>query len=146
MTISCPRCEVELRDGRRETLLCATCLGIFVPRQAMKTVLSALRDGHNIEAAMDPYRSMHRTDARIAERSHYLKCPACTDLMNRTELVAGAGVVVNMCLTHGVWFDRGDLSHAAGFVQERRRAEGRQEAAREALVTIAAAVGRYFRL
>lgn len=110
----------------------------------MKNVLTALRDGHNIEAAMDPYRGMHRMGARVAERSRYVKCPSCDALMNRTELIAGAGVVVHMCLADGVWFERGDLSHAASYVSERRRGVSSEEAARAALETVASALGRYF--
>ena len=144
--ISCPRCEVALRASRRKTFSCADCLGLFVPRGAMPLVLAALRDGHDIELSMAPYRTMHRGDARTDERSHYLRCPDCAGLMNRTELITGAGVVVDMCLVHGVWFDRGELSHAAGYVKEQRRTDGHELAARAALQSIAAALGRYFKL
>lgn len=112
----------------------------------MQLVLAALRDGHDIEVGIAPYRSMHRSDARVDERSHYKCCPECNELMNRTELVTGAGVVVDMCLRHGVWFDRGELSHAASHVKDRRLTVGRAGASRVALASIADALGRYFKL
>lgn len=141
--VECPRCLQELRLSGK-TFSCAGCLGLFVPRSAMTSVLEAVRAGRDLELSMAPYRSMFRSDAAGTRGSGYLRCPSCADMMNRTELIAGAGVVVDMCLLHGVWFDRGELSSAASFVTERVRAEGRQEAENAALESIASALGRFF--
>jgi Zn-finger nucleic acid-binding protein len=144
--VECPRCLQALRGSSGKMFTCADCLGLFVPRGAMGSVLEAVRAGRDLELSMAPYRSMFRSGAQTAELSRYLPCPECADMMNRTELIAGAGVVVDMCLQHGVWFDRGELSHAASFVMERVRAEGRQFAESTALESIASALGRFFKL
>jgi Zn-finger nucleic acid-binding protein len=66
--------------------------------------------------------------------------------MNRTELIAGAGVVVDMCMVDGVWFDRGELSRASSYIRKQAKDSGQDAGRRAALNNIAAALGRYFRV
>ncbi len=35
--------------------------------------------------------------------------------MNRRELIKGSRIVVDMCMAHGVWFDKGEISHASEY-------------------------------
>jgi Zn-finger nucleic acid-binding protein len=38
----------------------------------------------------------------------YVPCASCEEIMNRT-LIPKAGVVIDICVRHGVWFDRDEL-------------------------------------
>ena len=46
----------------------------------------------------------------------YLACPVCRRTMNRQNFMRRSGVIVDQCLDHGTWFDRGELERAAAFV------------------------------
>ena len=47
----------------------------------------------------------------------YIKCPTCSTLMNRKLFATGAGVVVDVCRTHGTFFDAGELPAIIEFVR-----------------------------
>lgn len=110
----------------------------------MTMVLGALREGHELETAIAPYRGTVSNEPVVTREARYKQCPECLDLMNRTELISGGGVVVDMCMTDGVWFDRGELSQAASFIREQGREAGRAVGRQAAFSKIAAALGRYF--
>lgn len=110
----------------------------------MGMVLSALRGGHNLETALDPYRGTVSTEPAASRKAGYRQCPECDSLMNRTELIGGTGIVVDMCIVDGVWFDSGELSQAASYMRSQsQRFDGNagEPAGHGAL---ADALGRFF--
>ena len=48
----------------------------------------------------------------------YISCPVCGKLMNRKAFGRISGVVVDVCKTHGVWFDAGELAEVIRFVEQ----------------------------
>jgi Zn-finger nucleic acid-binding protein len=46
----------------------------------------------------------------------YLHCPDCNVLMNRKNFGERSGVIIEICRSHGIWFDRDELSAALRFV------------------------------
>jgi Zn-finger nucleic acid-binding protein len=47
---------------------------------------------------------------------HYIPCPVCSGIMNRSAFGRVSGVVVDVCRKHGVWFDAGELFEVVRFV------------------------------
>jgi Zn-finger nucleic acid-binding protein len=41
----------------------------------------------------------------------YIKCPVCSQLMNRVNFGVRSGVIIDRCKAHGVWLDGGELRH-----------------------------------
>ena len=41
----------------------------------------------------------------------YIKCPVCSQLMNRVNFGVRSGVIIDRCRDHGVWLDGGELRH-----------------------------------
>ncbi len=41
----------------------------------------------------------------------YLKCPVCSNFMNRVSFGSKSGVVVDRCKEHGIWLNAGELRH-----------------------------------
>jgi len=112
----CPRCSRPLRARTPANLLCDGCGGAFIGREAMGPLLGALRRGGAVgldaSVASAPYRTSAAPRGAPAESTvRYLACPRCGELMNRTQVVEGAGIVVDMCLVDGVWFDGEELAH-----------------------------------
>ena len=54
----------------------------------------------------------------LEQEVHYLHCPACKKLMNRQAFGRVSGVVVDVCQSHGVWFDAGELTQVIQFVNK----------------------------
>jgi Zn-finger nucleic acid-binding protein len=42
----------------------------------------------------------------------YVKCPDCEHLLNREQLGARSGIVIDKCRSHGIWLDGGELGRA----------------------------------
>lgn len=82
-----------------------------------------------------PGQAGRETQARIT----YRKCPSCRKAMNRSGYAAGSGLVLDVCKTHGVYFDRGELTRLFSFIESgglekarRREAEALREEIRDA--------------
>jgi Zn-finger nucleic acid-binding protein len=70
-----------------------------------------------------------------ADAVRYLACPTCAGLMNRVNYARASGVIVDVCKTHGVWLDAGELPRLAAFVDgggvDRVREREREQLAAE---------------
>lgn len=131
----CPRCERLLgaRDVSDVVIdECSGCNGLFLDEVAIKRVID---DQHHVRAgallAALPrveHHPMPRAGARM-----YIKCPACSTVMNRKLFATGSGVVVDVCRKHGTFFDAGELPAIIEFVQRGGLAKAAEvDAAREA--------------
>ncbi|HBA71737.1 MAG: hypothetical protein A2X82_10900 [Geobacteraceae bacterium GWC2_55_20] len=113
---TCPRCGVNLKTinlNLKGTFLierCDQCLGLFFDPAELEALLDAAvsnvflidrvgLDGINLKRPPDQYP--------VA----YIKCPVCSQLMNRVNFGARSGVIVDRCKDHGVWLDGGELRH-----------------------------------
>jgi len=70
----------------------------------------------------------------------YLKCPICSVVMNRKLFAAGSGVIIDVCRTHGTFFDAGELPLIIDFVMnggldkaQKKEIERMREAAKREL-------------
>jgi len=137
----CPRCpetagaRLSARTvGTTSLSECVSCAGTWLDAQAFAAVI-AERDRQAALATALPGASSASRSLPEAE-VRYLKCPECARLMNRENFGRRSGVVIDVCKSHGVWFDTGELGEVVGFVMrggldETRRRE--LEEAREEL-------------
>lgn len=107
---SCPRCGLGL--GTRHVLdvsldECSDCSGVFVPIDVVPRVLDPLDLGLEVVRTFEPGVPDAETTVR------YVRCPRCAGMMNRRLLVRGSSVVVDICRSHGVWFDAHELRRVA---------------------------------
>lgn len=115
---ACPRGHGPLRArqvGEASVLECDQCAGLWLEPDAFDRVCRSLRDtSAPVLAAAKPVL-VERADA---EKSvSYIPCPTCADLMVRRSFGPGAGVVLDMCRSHGVWVDRGELEAIGRFLR-----------------------------
>jgi Zn-finger nucleic acid-binding protein len=128
---ACPRCAVELTPeivGVLSFRRCGACGGVWLDPDTLRTLCEAdakPRYGRAPEGAAsdDP------GPARREDGVRYLRCPVCGDLMSRVNFARVSGVILDVCRSHGAWFDAGELRAVRRFVRgpglskfERRRA------------------------
>jgi len=139
-TLPCPECRSLLLTfhGTCGKLLdCPKCGGQFVDL----ALLQALLEERETYGSALPRREPASNP--LAQRVRYLPCPSCGDLMNRKNFGGTSGIIVDLCHTHGMWFDPGELPRVLSFVQagglarERRRERERRERERAARVAAA---------
>ena len=115
----CPRCVTLLRPRMVGDLLideCPGCRGLFLDHVAIKRVVTD-RQQARAEALLGslPKHAVHEV---ASQTKMYLKCPMCHVVMNRKQFAAGSGVIIDVCKTHGTFFDVGELPQIIEFVMQ----------------------------
>lgn len=127
----CPGCDgdvLHLIDvGEHRIEECAACGGVFVEQ----TTLSRLVRERAVESeATVVDRPRTQRDKAVAEVT-YRACPQCQKVMMRKNFGRSSGVIVDVCHSHGTWFDPDELTHVLEFVASgglRHRPEHEEQA------------------
>jgi Zn-finger nucleic acid-binding protein len=119
----CPRCDKPLSiaaggapedfGGTAMIHECVACGGIFVDNRSLEQILAR---------ETDPAKKIEHPHTATVASAHaldpvrYVKCPLCRVIMNRVNFGKRSGVIVDVCKSHGTWFDAGELTRAIEFV------------------------------
>src|ERR1044071_765473 len=138
----CPRCTAALHARRIGDIVideCAACLGVFLDHVAIKRIVID-RAQSRAHALLGALPRSEPQPVPAAGQKMYLPCPVCHVVMNRRLFAAGTGVIIDVCRTHGTFFDAGELPLVIEFVMnggleraERREIERLRETARREL-------------
>jgi len=140
---TCPRCDVRLKTldlklkGRFLIDRCEDCLGLFFDPGELEALLEAtvsnvfLIDRNGLDGINQNRLAQHPVA--------YIKCPVCSQLMNRVNFGVRSGVIIDRCRAHGVWLDGGELRHLMEWMklggrlldQERQEQARKEELKRE---------------
>ena len=112
----CPRCDKKLKtinlnlNGTFFIERCDQCLGLFFDPAELEALLdAAVKNVFLIDRSGMDSINVHRQLNQYP--ICYIKCPVCSELMNRVNFGAKSGVIVDRCKDHGVWLDGGELRH-----------------------------------
>lgn len=118
----CPRCNISLRtidlkiNGKFLIERCPECLGLFFDTGELETLIKA-----SVENVYDVNRhkinELNKTLRNNDYPTAYIKCPVCSQIMNRVNFGAKSGVIVDKCGEHGIWLDGGELRHLLEWVK-----------------------------
>ena len=119
----CPRCKGSLRVHlmeHAEVIECADgCGGMWCSRDTFDRLQRETRRATlSGDAAVE--RSGDSKRPETLEHQGYVPCLTCNSLMNRQQFRPGeraSGIVLDVCIDHGVWFDKGELDAALAFVR-----------------------------
>lgn len=114
---SCPRCSIEMRSLLvGDTLLreCPACSGLWVDADALDRICSDSQCQTSLLGKSNPIKASGEMEKSI----RYLPCPACRKLMNRVNFARCSSVVVDVCRTHGTWFDKHELQRIVQFIKQ----------------------------
>jgi Zn-finger nucleic acid-binding protein len=112
--LSCPRCKTTMSSIKvADTPLdeCPHCGGLWISLAAFDHVCSDTA-AQTAASGLDLPPPVPQ-DVRV----HYLGCPNCGKLMNRTNYGGGSGIVINVCKGHGVWLDRDEMRQIVEFIR-----------------------------
>lgn len=116
--LACPRCRAPLQALRLATTSareCAACGGLWLDPDA----LQRLADGREAHSAVIATLAARVASAAVApDMVRYIPCPTCAKLMNRVNFARASGVILDICRTHGVWLDRGELQRVLQFIED----------------------------
>jgi Zn-finger nucleic acid-binding protein len=116
--LPCPRCDKLLVARRVSDVVideCTACFGLFLDHIAVKRIVA----DHFQTRALALLGGLEQHEvSRVppAAGRMYVKCPHCRTVMNRRQFAQGAGVIIDVCRTHGTFFDAGELPVAIDYV------------------------------
>lgn len=114
--LPCPTCkktvlgQVEL--GHTPVMECAGCHGLWVDNDTFDRICT---DREKQAAVLGGPSEVFRPGGIQPVR--YVKCPLCQDLMHRVNFAKCSGIIVDICKSHGTWFDRDELQHIVQFIR-----------------------------
>ena len=114
--LPCPRKCGDMRPvrfGGADMYTCDKCNGLWVDTTTLqKLVAERLKPspllGSGISAPPAPRVKL--------EAVQYAPCPICKNLMNRLNFAHASGVIVDVCTSHGTWFDADELRRVLEFI------------------------------
>ena len=121
--LTCPDCKLALsavESGSVTAHRCARCRGIWLdPASFQRLCEEESRPPDEDDALAPSSRSANgRPGPRQDPRIRYRACPACREIMNRSNFARVSGVLIDVCRAHGAWFDRGELGAIRRFLRE----------------------------
>lgn len=111
--IACLRCSGELvahalDDGRIVLLECSSCRGCFVRPHAWSTLIDAVGREEDVKLG-DVVPAPPGAGASREDMFRFIRCPVCSEEMDRVHFAARAEAVIDVCRAHGTWFDGAEL-------------------------------------
>ncbi len=112
----CPACSKSLapaRVGEVDVSECLACGGLWLDRAVFEQ-LGASRERQG--AVLGALPAPDQPQATRLEAVQYRPCPACHQRMNRVNYAKRSGVVLDVCKSHGLWFDKDELRRVLAFI------------------------------
>lgn len=134
----CPACNIPMQtialdmESPLQIERCEACFGLFFDPGEVESLLESAVSpvfSVNLELLGTINQDRYRKDDIVK----YRKCPVCQTLMNRVVFGHRSGVVIDQCLSHGVWLDGGEISHllewkrAGGQILDQKKQAERQQ-------------------
>jgi Zn-finger nucleic acid-binding protein len=130
---TCPDCMVQLDSidiGENDRFViekCERCFGLFFDHNELESLLEK-------SVAGTYWINRQKLHSLIQHPLHkdtvlYRKCPECSKIMQRKNYMNRSGVIMDVCLEHGVWLDAGELKQ----IQEWIALGGKKSAEEEML-------------
>jgi len=118
--LNCPRCEKSMKVrsiGKYHVDHCLECGGVWLDHEVLDQILRDKGKAAQAFLGHQESRQAVRDDFKVV----YLKCPNCNHLMHRRNFGRKSGVIVDECVTHGIWFDRDELAAIIKFSRSSMR-------------------------
>lgn len=121
--LTCPDCKLDLPAVESASVTahrCARCRGIWLDPASFQRLCEEESRPPDEDSTLAPSSrpSSRRPGPPRDARIRYRACPACGEVMNRSNFGRVSGVVIDVCRPHGAWFDRGELAAIRRFLRE----------------------------
>jgi Zn-finger nucleic acid-binding protein len=115
---ACPRCQTSLgpiQVGNSFLQECGKCCGVWVDKVSFQQICSSSEEQ---VAVLGNAAEIPAGQGMVLETTiRYVPCPECRELMNRIHFANCSRVIVDVCKTHGTWFDKDELRRIVEFIR-----------------------------
>jgi Zn-finger nucleic acid-binding protein len=95
---------------------CGRCGGLFLDHPTLARIVQERETAGPLPVPGARPFELTRTAGLVEREVRYVKCPMCHERMNRVNFGRRSGVVVDVCRSHGTWFDPGELTRVTEWV------------------------------
>lgn len=125
----CPSCKPEQFLTRRElagigVLECPGCAGLWLGSEVFhsleeraKNRASPWQPGRLSGRSNVPLAAGSKADGSVTGAVAYRACVECGTLMHRQNYARKSGVLIDVCSSHGVWFDTDELERILAWIR-----------------------------
>ncbi len=109
--LECPNCRralhaIEMGEEQVQVDACTGCSGVWVERGELdQLVRRPFIRRPDLQAIGRQVAALRLAPDPVV----YRPCPACHSMMNRRNFARLSGVIIDECVRHGLWLDRGEL-------------------------------------
>ncbi len=114
--LPCPRCAEEARLYEVEYRgilidVCVRCEGSWYDIGELDALVQTTREDASSGSFQPSKPPVPRNEAfeESAVNPVYIRCPHCQRIMDRRNFERRSGILVDLCLEHGVWLDGGEI-------------------------------------
>ena len=114
--LKCPRCREDLQSLRLGATVareCAQCGGLWLDPDSLQKLANAREENTAVVSVLAARVPLATATPDVVR---YIPCPRCDKLMNRSNFARSSGVILDVCKSHGVWLDRGELQRVLDFI------------------------------
>ncbi len=128
LELKCPKCAVpsvlhQRQWAGRSLVECPQCGGLWIPKTDLERLLAEVRAHGSTRGSLPfDFAQAPRTTPHRVEKIRYYPCPACGRLMLRRRY-PGTSVIVDICRSHGLWFDCDELANVLQTLSSRDSGE-----------------------
>ena len=116
--LQCPRCQTGMETvnvGGTMLRECPKCIGLWVDTASLERICAERERQAGVLGVTQPAEAP--ASGAIEDKVRYLPCPECRKLMNRVNFAGYSNVIVDVCKSHGTWFDRDELRRVVEFIR-----------------------------
>ncbi|MBS2015173.1 MAG: zf-TFIIB domain-containing protein [Deltaproteobacteria bacterium] len=120
VSLGCPRCATSRLTAigiapNTSVHACTQCHGVMVGARAWCTLLTRPDLAQQLMSRLPP------RPASAEQLVRMLKCPQCAREMERGRFGASSNIVIDVCTTHGLWLDGGEIGAVVQHAQYRQQ-------------------------
>ena len=116
--LGCPGCKNTMQLARVGVTMmheCATCGSTWLDAETFRG-LCLNREERGAVVALIGQGAAQKPGEVAGQTPRYVPCPLCTKIMNRVNFGRRSGIVIDICRSDGVWFERGELRRVLAFI------------------------------
>lgn len=118
-SLSCPDCRKPMEGrtlGEVPVQTCPSCAGIWMEATHLQTLAEARDRRHAALQLLPEAEGPGGPDLNRPVRYH--RCLVCDQVMNRQNYARISGIILDVCRTHGTWFERDELRRVLAFIDQ----------------------------
>ena len=114
MPLTCPRCPDVALSQTSLGCLCSCCEGCWFGFEQFEKVLR-LSEVELLDSELKPTL---KADTEGVPLETQVDCPHCQVAMKRHLYLADSDITIDLCRSHGMWLDDGELAKIRAFLEE----------------------------